>query len=262
MDYVVFAYRNLIARPVDVRTLPRKGLGAIVEDLGLDDLLDSLDMAPFEEAGTDIRLHLSATGIGRVNIFERIEVGEDEVLFRLIPRSGGRYATRGGIFLEAHSGSDSFPQGALLLRRYAEPGPDQVFREIWLREGGVALETPFGTFVTAENDGKVSEIVVDRDVIGDWQRFEYQVPPEGLLPPPAPVERAESIEDKLRDSLEREMIVDVARIPVASPGDVRGLLDSEITREASVVSAAEGPFAGLIDDESPQREVRRFDTQP
>lgn len=177
MEYIVLSYKNRIIHPVDVDRLNEPSNV-------LEEFIDALDMRPFQEAGTNIRLHTTGTGIGRSNIFQRIELGDDFVRFKALswmkPGVPGPY-------VEAHTGDRHwFPQGALLLRWSDNPGDSQTFREIWLDDTHVALETFNGRYVTAENNGTVAELVIDRDVIGEWQQFHYAVPPEGLLPQPSP----------------------------------------------------------------------------
>ena len=175
MRYVAFGYKDRI---VEVKRGPIPG-----------STYDSSGLKMFP--GTS--LWSSGTGIGRGNVFERIELGDDRVAFKtIVPNPDtGQYeyiqADHDAVVVGAENlGVAGMPTGLLRVLPMDSPGDWETFREIWLDETYVALETWRQLFVTAEGDGDGSALTINRDVIGEWQRFFYLVPPEGLLPAEEP----------------------------------------------------------------------------
>jgi len=107
------------------------------------------------------------TGLGDDSIFERIEVPDGVVLH---PLSGG--------FLQAR------PDDTLAVN------PDgyevwETFEEIEWPDSRFSLKTWRNKFVCAEGGGG-GPVVADRVAAGEWERFYYEVPPAGFLPPEPP----------------------------------------------------------------------------
>jgi hypothetical protein len=134
---------------------------------------------PTTVVGTAVpRLCSAGTGISRRNIFERVRFDDDRVAFRTLEENTN-YGTHE--YVQADPGS-----GALWVLPMHGPGDWETFREIELGDDHIALETWHKTFVTAEGDGDGSPLAIDRDEIGEWQRFMYLVPPQELLPEAEP----------------------------------------------------------------------------
>jgi hypothetical protein len=146
---------------------------SVLDFLGsLADSLANLGQ-PVTVVGTGSRLLCSSgTGIGRANIFERVELSDGGVAFR-----GNVVNPNYGLYEYVRA-----DQGALWLLPMEAPGAWETFCEIELDDTHIALETSEGLFVTAEGDGDGSPLAIDRDVIGEWQRFHYLSPPHELLP--------------------------------------------------------------------------------
>ena len=133
---------------------------------------------PTTVVGTAVpRLCSSGTGIGTRNIFERVQFDDGRVAFRTLLENSNFGLHE---YVQADLGS-----GALWVLPMETPGDWETFREIELGDH-IALETWHGTFVTAEGDGDGSPLAIDRDEIGEWQRFMYLVPPQELLPAAEP----------------------------------------------------------------------------
>ena len=117
-------------------------------------------------------VYANGTGLGDDSIFERIQVGPGRVV--LHPLSGG--------FLQAR------PDHTLAVN------PDgyevwETFDEIEWPGDRFSLRTWQRRFVCAESGGG-GAMIADRTEAGEWERFYYEVPPAGLLPPePAPEQR-------------------------------------------------------------------------
>ena len=117
-------------------------------------------------------VYANGTGLGDDSIFERIQVGPGRVV--LHPLSGG--------FLQAR------PDHTLAVN------PDgyevwETFEEIEWPGDRFSLRTWQRRFVCAEKGGG-GAMIADRTEAGEWERFYYEVPPAGFLPPePAPEQR-------------------------------------------------------------------------
>ena len=161
MRYVVFAYGSRIIEPAHNFTIN----------------------SPYPVLGP------WGTGMGRGNIFERIELAEENrVAFRtIIPiNDSGKLAYVHADHSQRSDDSEDVgvpgrAAGALFLRDTDDPGDSGTFLEIW-SDHRIALGTSEGMFVTAEGDGKQHRLTTNRDTIGEWQWFNYMVPPVELLP--------------------------------------------------------------------------------
>lgn len=111
---------------------------------------------------------IQGTGVGPDTIFERIELGDDQVAFRTLD---GRHLTA-----FTH---DIHPAGALRVDA-GERGPAQTFLEVWLPDDRIGLRTHLGTFICAEGNG--DSLVINRRQLGEWEKFFYQKPPDELVP--------------------------------------------------------------------------------
>lgn len=109
------------------------------------------------------------TGVGEGTIFERLELGDNQVAFRTL---GGRHLT--AITHQA-------PSPGALRAELGEIGPAQTFLEVWLPDDRIGLRTYLGTFVCAEENGK-GDLVINRRELGEWEKFFYVKPPDELLP--------------------------------------------------------------------------------
>jgi hypothetical protein len=137
-------------------------------------------------AGTSLygQVQLLTVGTGLRDIYERVELGDDRVALRLVsqgaPAAVGSLVTAIGPSQQGHPG--------MLTLAAGEIGEPQTFQEVWLPDDTIALRTHLGTYVCAENDGAAGPIVTNRTALGEWERFNYVVPPQELLPreePPA-----------------------------------------------------------------------------
>lgn len=225
MRYVVLAYKDEI---IDVKRGPRPA------DPG--ETQGGLKVFPGSS------LWSSGTGIGRGNIFERVELGDDRVAFKSIVTNAdtGQHEYIQADhdtdlpYLEDH-GVPGLPTGLLRVLPMEAPGEWETFREIWIDDTFFALETWRQFFVTAEGDGG-GLLTINRDVIGEWQRFHYRVPPEGLLPvePPEPTvaEQASGTVEQARTQVEGIPVNPRGTVQDASPEIQRpqGLRDKILRR--------------------------------
>ncbi|MPZ74661.1 MAG: hypothetical protein GEU74_15830 [Nitriliruptorales bacterium] len=115
------------------------------------------------------KVSVRGTGVGQDTIFERIELGDNQVAFRTLD---GRYLSA-----VTHQG----PSPGALHAYAGERGPAQTFLEVWLPDDRIALRTHLGTFICAESNGK-GDLVINRPEMGEWEKFFYEKPPEELLP--------------------------------------------------------------------------------
>ena len=104
----------------------------------------------------------NGTGIGDPSIFERVELGEGQVSFRMLD----------GAFL--HVVGDR-------VGRTQDEAAASVFTEVWWPDDRISLRAPSGVFVCAEGGGG-NELVVNRPEAGDWEKFFYEQVPAELLP--------------------------------------------------------------------------------
>lgn len=185
MQYIVLRYKD---RYIEPRAQPVKNLGeqlgeALEKTVGLD--------APV--AGDDsIPLSTSGTGVGRHSVLERIDLGDGRVAFKTLGQNDfgqHAYISADHDWLGWDPGVRALggyrTAGGLFFRAMDEPGPAETFREI-AQGDQYALETYKQLFVTAEGDGNGSPLSINRDAIGEWQRFYYEVPPPEFLPAEVP----------------------------------------------------------------------------
>jgi hypothetical protein len=175
------------------------------------------------------RLRSSGTGIGRSNIFERVELGDGRVALRSLLENPD-YGLHEYVQAD-HS------VGVLWMLPMQAPGEWETFREIELGEHHIALETWQGRFVTAEGDGNGSPLVIDRDKIGAWQRFQYLVPPQELLPAAEP---EPSVAEQVVGALDQAQ-THVSGIPADPLGTVQGA-QTELQRPRGLRDKLFRPF--------------------
>ncbi len=143
---------------------------------------DSLLAQALGDDNYDFPLSTSGTGMEPSMILERLEHQDDSYV---------SFRTTSGSYVSADhdwTGEDDGVRwlgvgeaGGLFLRRREQPGQQETFREIWFQDH-VALQTYKGLFVTAEGGGKGAPLSINRSEIGEWQLFDYEVPPTELLP--------------------------------------------------------------------------------
>jgi hypothetical protein len=149
----------------------------------------------FVEVQTGEPLYLlgsSGQGFGAPTIFERTELGDNKVAFRLLPDETGQYWGQKPAGSHGYITADPTPMNILVGDDYLAgivriiwqetPGEQQQFTEIWLPDDCIALQTNTGHFVTAEADGNGSPLAINRIELGPWEKFNYTQPPPELLP--------------------------------------------------------------------------------
>lgn len=124
-------------------------------------------------------VNANGTGLGNESIFERIEVANGVVLH---PLSGGYLQVR--------------PDDSVAVN---PDGYDvwETFQEIEWPDDRFSLKTWRGKFVCAEGGGG-GPVVANRVAAGEWEKFYYEVPPTGLLPPEPPPARVDPRIDQKR----------------------------------------------------------------
>jgi hypothetical protein len=180
-------------------------------------IIDFFDYDPTDPPGglfIDLKegtmLCTAGTGIGERNSFEIRELGTDDrgrqvVALRVLAPFQAPAGT--STWVRTYPPTGNLPGGRLMLGYSPDPTEADTYRIHWLNDDRsvFALRTFQGRYVTAEQDGNGSPLVVDRDVIGEWQRFMFLEIPEGLapLPPARPNEqdKSDSIADRVRGSV-------------------------------------------------------------
>lgn len=126
-------------------------------------------------------LYADGTGIGDESIFERVEVGENQIALRSL--LGGHLQAR--------------PDGLVLSNPAI--GEWETFTEVWWPDDRISFKTAHGTFLCAERGGG-GPVLANRTAAGDWEKFFYEVPPPELLPADEPAEESAPIATTLEQS--------------------------------------------------------------
>ena len=134
-----------------------------------------------------LSLYADGTGIGDESIFERVEVGENQIALRSL--LGG--------YLQAH------PDGFMLSNPAI--GEWETFTEVWWPDDRISLKSAHGTFLCAEGGGG-GPVLANRTAAGDWEKFFYEVPPPELLPAEEPVEESSPFRTRVEDSQARSAL--------------------------------------------------------
>ena len=147
----------------------------------------------FLSVGDDGLVWATGIGPGQNSIFERIEHSGNFVQLRSL--LGG--------FLVPFSAPVLLVAGGLLSARGVAEDDNTAFLEVWHPDDRVSLRSWRGLFCCAEGDGG-GLVVVNRNQIGEWEKFHYTVPPPELLPPePRPERREPDLRDHVRPEPDR-----------------------------------------------------------
>jgi hypothetical protein len=115
-----------------------------------------------ENAG-DGPLVANRPAIGPWEIFDFAWVSDDAVAFRAV---NGKYVTL----------LNDFPFWGGLFPAATEVGERETFGVLWHGDDRVTFQGFTGSFVCAEGGGG-GEVVVNRPAIGEWEKFQLEMPP-------------------------------------------------------------------------------------